>query len=126
MSKLLPSYYNLEWRLDVEVRLPFSKKYQLGAVIVDAPQLAKRSLMHTVEPSFVLKLSTLAPSHQEGQDKMLRLITSRISKTGDETSVESYVLEADAAHMKHLETQLAAAVAELSAVRTSRLLKYVH
>lgn len=83
-SKLmqLPSYSSLEWRLDVE--------------------LAKRSLMHTCEPVFVLKVNML--------------------KDEDKSSV---ILEADAAHMKHIEAQLAAAVAELTTTRTSRLVRYV-
>ena len=67
-------------------------------------ELASRALMHRAEPTFVLKLKTT----QAGEE--------------DEGTV---VLEADAAHMKHLELQLAAAVAELDTVRTTRILKYV-
>eukprot|EP00632_Arachnochrysis_sp_CCMP2950_P001897 CAMPEP_0185701172 /NCGR_PEP_ID=MMETSP1164-20130828/8741_1 /TAXON_ID=1104430 /ORGANISM="Chrysoreinhardia sp, Strain CCMP2950" /LENGTH=84 /DNA_ID=CAMNT_0028368173 /DNA_START=5 /DNA_END=259 /DNA_ORIENTATION=- len=80
----LPAFSSLEWRLDVEV--------------------GRRALMHTAEPSFVLKLNTVAPGA---------------------TEAASTVLAADAAHMRHIETQLAAAVEELNTTRTSRLMRYI-
>mmetsp|Transcript_13756 Transcript_13756/g.18350 ORF Transcript_13756/g.18350 Transcript_13756/m.18350 type:complete len:82 (+) Transcript_13756:80-325(+) len=65
-------------------------------------ELGRRTLLNTAEPSFVVKL-----------------------KTGGEDETKATFFEADAAHMQYLEQQLAAAVAEASTVRTSRLLRYI-
>jgi len=67
-------------------------------------ELGRRSLLQTAEPTFVVKLDMAAP---------------------DRTTLSPVIFEADAAHMQHLETQLANAVAELNTVRTTRLVKYV-
>ncbi|KAJ1456481.1 hypothetical protein M885DRAFT_616126 [Pelagophyceae sp. CCMP2097] len=83
----LPTYFNLEWRLDVEV--------------------GKRTLLHTADPTFVLRLDTLAAGAKSGAKPV------------------SVAIEADFAHMKHLEARLSEAVAELEDARTARLLKYV-
>ena len=114
-----PHYKDLEWRLDVQVRatatLLFSLSPSLFFAIWSAyltsacsglGQVASRSVRQQVKPTYLLKLHT----HAKG---------SPVEDT------EPTVMEADFASLKHVTTELQAALQEANSLHQRRLARYI-
>lgn len=121
-SDALPSYHDLQWRLDV--------------------QLHSRFLRNAPRPSFVLKLDTSVPGRLGPDTKVTAAVATEMAADEDQevgkrrgggvvestscSSSSSVVLESDYATLRVLDEELDAALSQLESTHCKRLDRYIH